>query len=153
MIHPGELLWRPHLFGRTGAGCKARDSLGEHALAFLSFGKSPWHPYILEVPHLSGRLPDFPWMQTPRLPSQTSLVDAARAWGSLSSPWEKEVEKCEGGLPGWERMVFTPFTTLKSSDDSAPPARLQQPALSLVRLASPVSCLANKWLAFRRSQY
>lgn len=137
----------------TTSGCKARDSLGEHALAFLSFGRSPWHPYVLEVSHLSGCLPDFPfsWMQ-PKLGAR-----------SLSSQWEKEVGKCErglrevgkceGGLPGWECMVFTPFTTLKSSDDSAPPARLQQPALSLVRLASPVSCLANKWLAFRRSQY
>lgn len=64
MILLGELLQRPHLFGRTRAGRNARDSLGEQALAVLSSGRSPWHPYILEVPHLSGRLRDFlsSWM-------------------------------------------------------------------------------------------
>lgn len=136
----------------TTSGCKARDSLGEHALAFLSFGRSPWHPYVLEVSHLSGCLPDFPfsWMQ-PKLGAR-SLLRGRMRWGSVKEVWgrwESVKEVCLDESAWSSPLFFSPWR----APMTAPPARLQQPALSLVRLASLVSCLANKWLAFRHSQY
>lgn len=141
MVIPGVLLQRPHLFGRTRAGCSAWESLGERVLALLSSGRSPWHPYILKDLHLSGRLLDFPssWLW-PKLGVHSLPCGRTRKEGA------KEVCQHQGE---WPSPLLPPLAALMT-------LHLLLAFSSLLPLWSGVflwSLPVGKWLAFRHSQY
>lgn len=79
-------------------------SLGERTWSLLSFGRSPWHSYILEVPHLSGRLWDFPssWMW-PKART-CSLPSGRRRQGGVKELCQHQWE--------WPSSLLPPLTLL-----------------------------------------
>lgn len=110
-------------------------SLGECAWSLLSFGRSPWHPYIPEVPHFSGRLRDFPpsWMW-PRV-GACSLPCVRRSQGGVKELCQHQWE--------WPSPPFPPLTS-----PALPPATCSLSGQACFSGSLPV----GKCLAFRHGQ-